>query len=55
VHGLVQIGAALPDRELMSILSVPDPTGGVLLPIPQHQLDPEYDPQSIDAEENDTS
>jgi ClpA/ClpB-like protein len=50
-----EIGAALPDRELMSILSVPDPSGGVLLPIPHHQFDPEFDPQSTDAEENDAS
>jgi hypothetical protein len=55
VHGLVRVVAALPDRELMSILSAPQPTGGVLLPIPHHQFDPEYDPQSTGAEKNDTT
>lgn len=44
-----QIGAALPDREVMSILPWPDPTGGVPLPIPHHPLDPQYDPQEEDA------
>jgi hypothetical protein len=43
-----QIGAALPDREVMSILPIPDPTGGVPLPLPHYDPgtdDPGPDPQ----------
>lgn len=47
-----EIGAVLPDREVMSILSVPDPMGGGLLSIPDQEFDSENDP---DAEERDTS
>jgi hypothetical protein len=46
----VQIGAALPDREVMSSLPITDPTGGVSLPIP-HQLDePDGPPPEKGAE-----
>lgn len=45
-----QVGAALPNRELMSILPLPgDPLGTLSTPIPNHQFDPQYDPSADDA------
>ena len=45
-----QIGAALPDREVMSILPLLDPTDGVAIPILHHPPDPQPDPPPDDPE-----
>jgi hypothetical protein len=45
-----QIGAALPDREAMSTLPLPDPMGGDVTPA-QH-VDSDYEPEPNDADSN---
>jgi hypothetical protein len=50
-----QIGAALPDRDVMSILPVPDLAANVPIGYPLDQLDPDADGQEDEGGEDGSS